>query len=155
MDPLQIHEPAPSESTSAERLEAEAFAALRTIYVPVRQARPAQSPVPLTRLIATHNGAVLGTLLYHIDDDRLHIRSLAVAPDARRRGVARALIDHCAALARQQHLGDLSTYTILETGNLPIFQRLGFTLIRHHPADFATTPTGGPVTEAFLECSLV
>jgi ribosomal protein S18 acetylase RimI-like enzyme len=65
-----------------------------------------------TVLVAVEDGRVLGTLTLELDqridpDDpplpsgEAHIRMLGVAPDARGRGVARALMDASVELARQ------------------------------------------------------
>ena len=47
-------------------------------------------------------GAVVGTVTGAFDGERGWIRHLVVAPEARRRGVARRLVDHLEALLRER-----------------------------------------------------
>jgi ribosomal protein S18 acetylase RimI-like enzyme len=73
-------------------------------------------------LVALEDGRILGTLTLELDrridaddpplpPDEAHIRMLGVAPDARGRGVARALIDASFALAREAGRAWVSLHT--------------------------------------------
>jgi GNAT superfamily N-acetyltransferase len=100
---------------------ASAIATLRHTYRPtaaaIARARPSR------RLVAVARGEIVGTLEY----DGGHVVGLFVHADHRRRGVARALL---AALGPRE----LSLFTIRETGNVPIFVRLGFAVVREELA---------------------
>ncbi len=73
-------------------------------------------------LVAVDGGAILGSatleLAQRIDDDdpalapgEAHIRMLGVLPEARGRGVARALMDACFELARDAGKGRITLHT--------------------------------------------
>ncbi|MFD6858843.1 GNAT family N-acetyltransferase [Rhodococcus sp. NPDC060090] len=60
-------------------------------------------------------------------DDGLHIEQVSVHPDAARRGVGRALIDHAAAGARDRGCAALTLTTFRDVPwNAPYYERLGF-----------------------------
>ena len=61
----------------------------------------------------------------------------------RRRGVARALLD---ALGPR-----LSLFTIRETGNVPIFERLGFAVVREELATEYVSDAHAQLHEVYME----
>lgn len=66
-------------------------------------------------------------LLSDTVDGAAHIEQVSVHPDAARRGVGRALIEHLAAAAREQGLTALTLTTFTEVPwNAPYYARLGF-----------------------------
>ncbi|GAA3389366.1 GNAT family N-acetyltransferase [Streptomyces roseoviridis] len=66
-------------------------------------------------------------LLMDAVDGAAHIEQVSVHPDAARRGVGRALIEHLAAAAREQGLTALTLTTFAEVPwNAPYYARLGF-----------------------------
>ncbi|MFF0434317.1 GNAT family N-acetyltransferase [Streptomyces sp. NPDC004327] len=72
-------------------------------------------------------GRPVAYLLTDTVDGAAHIEQVSVHPDAARRGVGRALIDHLAAAARQQGLTALTLTTFADVPwNAPYYTRLGF-----------------------------
>ena len=67
-------------------------------------------------------------------NDRLHLRRLAVDAAFRRQGITRAFVEHVSERAKDAQLRALSLYTIEQTGNVPIFERLGFRRLQEVPA---------------------
>ncbi|MFD7978469.1 GNAT family N-acetyltransferase [Streptomyces sp. NPDC059071] len=66
-------------------------------------------------------------LLTDTVDGAAHIEQVSVHPDAARRGVGRALIEHLAGAAREQGLTALTLTTFAEVPwNAPYYTRLGF-----------------------------
>ncbi|MEU3482671.1 GNAT family N-acetyltransferase [Streptomyces sp. NPDC033754] len=66
-------------------------------------------------------------LLADTVDGSAHIEQVSVHPDAARRGVGRQLIEHLAAVAREQGLTALTLTTFAEVPwNAPYYTRLGF-----------------------------
>jgi predicted N-acetyltransferase YhbS len=122
-----------------------ATAQLRQVYRPTEQAiqQKQQMSHNLRQIVACADQQIVGTVQVAQEDGRLHLIGLAVDPEWRRRGVARALIDWIA-----QHAPRLSLYTIVETGNVPIFEQLGFRVIRTVPAEHIE-PSG--LSEAYME----
>ncbi len=147
---VHVRQARPADGQAVEAVTAAAFAPLRRIYRPrpgVQWVRPAV----VWRLVAVEGRRVVGTVRYVYDQDRLHLMGLAVAPGRRRRGVARALIEHAARLARRRGLWALSLYTVVQTGNVPIFERMGFRVVRQGPSPHDEASDGAPVGEAYLE----
>jgi len=69
----------------------------------------------------------------------------AVAP------VLRALVEYLGNLARTEGLRALSLYTVKQTGNVPVFERLGFHSVREEPAKWAVSDCNGELTDVFME----
>jgi N-acetylglutamate synthase-like GNAT family acetyltransferase len=150
---IHVRDATPADEPAALEVSREAFAELRAVYVPgaesVNAAR--QQSGRYARLVAEVHGAVVGTLTWAVEGDRVHLRALAVAAPHRRHGVARTLTERCAALARGLGLRAVSAYAIKETGNLAVFERLGFGVVSEEVTTTATTQDGRPVTEVYLE----
>ncbi len=153
MPVIHVRDATPADEPAALEVSREAFAELRAVYVPGAESVSAarQQGGRYARLVAEVDGAVVGTLTWAVEDDRVHLRGLAVAAPHRRRGVARALVEDCAALARRCGRHALSLYTMRETGNLAVFERLGFGVVSEQVTAAATTRDGAPVTEVYLE----
>jgi GNAT superfamily N-acetyltransferase len=151
---MRIHKATAADELATTRMSASAFAELRRTYVPKvdARARAAASTSTFSRLVVDgDDGAVIGTLLYRTDGDRLHVRGLAVDPDHRRQGVARQLLESVAEIARQEGLRAVSLWTVLQTGNVAIFERLGFSVSRQERNDSMELVAGGPTTDVYME----
>lgn len=87
-------------------------------------------------------GTLVGVLLWTPDDDGLWLARLAVAPEWRRKGIARALLAAAEAEARRRGLGylRLGTRLALER-NRHLFASCGFreTTLHTHPGYAAPT----------------
>jgi N-acetylglutamate synthase-like GNAT family acetyltransferase len=137
------------DNIAAEAISRQAFEELRRIYRPNGSAS-AVGP-PMVRLVAETDGRIIGTILYAVQSDRLHLRGLAVEAGRRRTGVARALIEYLGSLARTEGLRALSLYTVKQTGNVPVFERLGFHSVREEPATWAVSDCCDELTDVFME----
>ena len=129
---------------------------IRRVYRPTESAvaRKKKKSQSLTRLVALKRNRIIGTVQYGIEQDRLHIIGLMVHPDYRRLGAARELIVAMNEIARSRQLRALSLYTVEQTGNVPIFEKLGFvTISRHEAVDFASEKYKS-LTEFYMERDL-
>lgn len=73
------------------------------------------------------DGPPLAYLLADRVDGALHVEQVSVHPDAARRGVGRALLDHAAGFAAAEGLPALTLTTFAEVPwNAPYYRRLGF-----------------------------
>jgi ribosomal-protein-alanine N-acetyltransferase len=115
-----------------------------------------------TVLLATEgaDGPVAGFAIAWLVHDELHVLNVAVAPDARRRGVARAILDRMEALGREQ--GARVAMLEVRRGNAPaiaLYRSGGYRKVgarpRYYPdgedalvmdKDLATPPWKGPTT---------
>ena len=107
-----------------------AFASVRDVYRPKPDAVPTseKSNLDTKTIVALINGETVGALTVYQDTTALHVSQLAVIPKFRKRGVARALLQSANEAAIECGANLLALNTIQETGNVAIFQRLGFTV---------------------------
>ena len=108
---------------------ASGIATLRQTYRPTAAAIEHKAARVLARLVAVSAHDVVGTAEYELAAARVHVIGLHVIASHRRRGIARRMIDAMAELAIAAHARALSLYAIRETGNVPIFERLGFAIV--------------------------
>jgi GNAT superfamily N-acetyltransferase len=122
---------------------------LRKIYRPGSEGSPPPSETA-NALVATEGGRIVGVAEYVFGDDEVLVQGVAVHPDYRRRGVARALIAGIERVARERGMSRLALRTIRQTGNPSIFCRLGFTIVGEQPSRRFQSPTGGEVVEVLM-----
>lgn len=105
-----------------------AFEPLRGIYRPTAEvaARQPERAREGTRLVAEVQGRVAATVQFARHAEHVHVIGLAVHPDYQRRGIARRLLDGIAARAPSLGHRVIVLDTIKETGNVSIFEKLGF-----------------------------
>jgi GNAT superfamily N-acetyltransferase len=147
---IEVRPARPGERPAIDSIMAAATAQLRRIYRPTAQAVAQAKSAPVEWLVAECQGRLVGTLRYDRQDDRFHL-GLGVVPDFQRQGVARLLIERLAAMARSSGARCLSLYTICQTGNVAIFERLGFAVVREAPAVGVESMTDQPLSEAYME----
>ena len=141
------------ELEEAKRVSSEAFAAHREVYRPSPQALGAKREIEntLSRLVALDGDDVVGTVQYWILDDRLHLVGLAVHPDRQRQGIGLELLKRAREIAAEKNLGRLSLCTVEQTGNVPIFLRLGFAVAEKKDAEDTISVSGEPLTDVYME----
>lgn len=105
-----------------------AFAPLRSIYRPAGEvaARQAERAREGIRLVAEVDRQVVGTVQFDSHEEHVHVIGLAVHPAFQRLGIARRLIDWIVARAPAFGHNVVVLDTIKETGNVPLFEKLGF-----------------------------
>lgn len=146
-----------SDVPRADELVARAFQTLRHIYRPTPAALARKkNRTPAPRLLAVDSSPdssekILGSVEYELLPDQLSLMALAVHPDARRRGIARSLIRNLQIIAADNNLPRVTLWTITQTGNVPIFERLGFRTLRVTPADLFESDSFPQLTEALME----
>jgi ribosomal protein S18 acetylase RimI-like enzyme len=118
----------PEDESEAREVDVLATADLRRAYRPTQAAlaRRASLRAALTRLVALADTRVVGVVDYWKDGDRLAFLGLGVHPDFRRRGVARALVRDLERIGSDSGCQALGLHTVRQTGNVRIFERLGF-----------------------------
>ena len=72
-----------------------------------------------------------------MDGESIRIIGLGVLAGFRRAGVARALVDSLADLASTLGLKGLVARTVRETGNVAVFERLGFRAVSEGPDEYS------------------
>ena len=126
---------------------------LRAIYRPTKAAlaNKVRLDRKLNRLVALVEDRVVGTVQYDVIENRLHLIGLAVHPTYQRRGIARRLVRFLYERARRSAVQKLSLYTIKETGNVPIFERLGFHVVSEKPDNLFESDSCDQLTEVYME----
>jgi GNAT superfamily N-acetyltransferase len=119
---------------------ASAIATLRHTYRPTDAAIARAASRSSPRLVALDRDEIVGTL----ECEGGHVLGLFVHEAHRRRGVARALLE-----ALGPH--GLSLVTIRETGNVPIFERLGFVVVREKLATELVSDAHAELHEVYME----
>jgi ribosomal protein S18 acetylase RimI-like enzyme len=154
---VEIREATPADAEEIAVVRASAVATLREIYRPNQKALAHKQAIAetLTRLVAVWNGRVIGAAEYSFTADRVHFLSLDVHSDYRRRGVAKQLIAELARIGKSGGATRLSTYTVTQTGNPAIFERLGFRVIYEEPSALFESDRFDPVTESYLERPII
>jgi ribosomal protein S18 acetylase RimI-like enzyme len=150
---VEVREEMAADADDVAAVSASAIATLRETYRPNQKALANKQAIAdsLTRLVAVHNGRVVGTVQYTLIDDRVHFLSLGVLAEFRRHGVTRRLIEELAKVGRLAGAAKLSTFTVTQTGNCEIFERLGFRVILEEPSDYFESDHFKTITEAYLE----
>jgi predicted N-acetyltransferase YhbS len=143
----------PEDAEAVRQVSEEAFATVRSVYRPNPAAHANLSAMApsLERLVAEVDGQVVGTVRFGLFDGTLRIVGLCVLPQYRRQGVARALIEELASVAKGKGCGTLALYTITKTGNVAIFERLGFHVISEQPDAYSISVDGEPLREACMQ----
>jgi GNAT superfamily N-acetyltransferase len=88
--------------------------------------------------------ALIAVALWSANGDALHVARVSVAPEARRRGIARSLIAACEKEARRRGLRRITLKTRLELPeNERLFERCGFARreVEAHPGFEGPTTT--------------
>jgi ribosomal protein S18 acetylase RimI-like enzyme len=142
-----------ADAAAASAVVEAAFAPLASVYRPVGEAaaRQAERAKEGTRLVAEVGGRVVGTVQYAVHRDHVHVIGLAVHPDAQRMGVARALIVWIASLAPGLRRDIVRLDTIRETGNVAVFERLGFRTIKEAIPTWCASDDHSEVHEVTME----
>jgi GNAT superfamily N-acetyltransferase len=150
---MTVRESQPGDEAAIDRVVRSGVATLRRTYRPVPAAIERKAARSLARLVAIE-GTIVGTVEYAIDGERLHAMGLHVLASHRRRGVARCLVDALADIASGAGAGRLSLYTIRETGNVKVFERLGFAVVAERAANDVVGEAHERLTDVYMERTL-
>lgn len=148
---IEIREMAPEDEPGTRIVSKESHATLRKIYSPTPIAKQIGTEVPFTRLVALSAGQVVGMVTFEVDGKALYFGSLGVLENFRRQGIATAIVVHLEQTAKSQGFKKLTCATVKETGNVQIFEKLGFSVISSQLSDKFVSVNGEPVFEVRME----
>lgn len=159
MLPVEIREALPADVEQIAAVSASATATLRETYRPNARALAHKKAITdsLKQLVAVVEGAVVGLVEYKfeaghkLEHGRVHFMSLDVHADFRQRGVATQLVNKLAEIGKQAGTKVLSTYTVTQTGNCAIFEKMGFRVINEEPSELFESDQFDTITETYLE----
>jgi len=146
---VDIREKTVTDNDRVAEIFALATADLRRVYRRTKDTTKSATVVedaPVS-LVAVEGETIIGVVEYCTGPDSLYVRGLAVHPQQRRRGVARSLIGAIEGVAARDGQTKITLSTIKQTGNQPIFERLGFTVINEAPAKGFEGVDGEQVTK--------
>lgn len=129
------------------------FARLRSVYRPTREAvaRQAERAKEGTRLVAEIEGRIVGTVQVARHKDHVHLIGLAVHPGFQRMGVARRMIEWVVARAPALGYNIVALDTIKETGNVALFERMGFRVVDEEVANWCVSDDYGELHDVRME----
>ena len=153
---LTVRESTPDDESEAAVVDHLSTADLRKIYRPTAAAHERRSSISanLQRVVALLNGHVVGTVQYRIDGDRLCLLGLGVHPEFRRRGVATALVQRLREVAAEFGCHAVVLHTVLETGNVTIFERMGFVIESRQLTDLFESDASSTLSEVAMRKDL-
>ena len=136
---ITVRSSVPEDADGIRRVSESATATLRETYRPNQKAleNRRRFSSQLNRLVALVEGEIAGTTQFYRDGEALRIIGLFVHADYRRRGVAKALVGGVTDIARKQGVDLLVIRTVKETGNVPIFEKIGFEVLSVHPDEYS------------------
>ena len=137
----------------AKAIAKAAFSELRSVYSPTKTAI-ANKQDSTAYVVAKMGQTVVGTLQYFDEGDRIYVFDVAVDANYRRQGIARRLIDFVSDTARNLGHKIVSTRTIRETGNVEIFEKLGFHVVKEETAKWCVSDRYPTLHDVYLECTL-
>lgn len=154
--PLEVRAARPDDAAAVREVSARAHVVLRRVYRPTAEAIAARTARDADRacLVALSDGAVAGYLEYEREREHWHLLGPMVDPAQHRRGIARALVERLAELARAAGATELALVTIEQTGNVAIFEALGFRAVGRTAPRQLESATGAPITEIAMTRTL-
>ena len=117
-----------TDSNSVKSIIAAATDELRFVYRPIKTKVQNKTETPIN-IVAIIKENIVGSAECLICENNILVRGLAVSPNYRRQGVARAIIEHIALIAQKEDKAELVLSTIKETGNTTAFLHIGFSVV--------------------------
>ena len=150
---IHVRHSTAAEAQIVQEVVAAAFATLRTIYRPNQDAISTldRDAYNSQQLLALDGDVAVGTVNLTIKEGAMVVSQLAVLPIYRRQSIATQLLNHAERIACDSGHTTLSLNTIMETGNVEIFERLGFRKTRQHAADWCISPDGNKLTDVGMD----
>ena len=135
--------------TEVDRL---ATAALRRIYRPTEAARARRAVIAshTQRIVALVGKQVVGVVDYYAAADRLSFLGLGVHPEFLRCGIATALVQEVERIAAATRYASIVLHTVKETGNVRIFERMGYRVESEALTDLFEGIDGRQVSEVVM-----
>ncbi|QUJ66195.1 GNAT family N-acetyltransferase [Photobacterium sp. GJ3] len=137
---------------SVVELSKSCFDELRQFYRPTEVAVSNKNSVKSSKwsCFGFHvNGCLVGVVEAKLVGSELQLSSLAVAASFRKKGVARSLVQFLGTYYKLIH--SVSVWCVEETGNVTIFEALGFHVAQRFESDLFILADGSKATEVQLK----
>ncbi|MCU7918573.1 MAG: GNAT family N-acetyltransferase [Candidatus Thiodiazotropha sp. (ex Epidulcina cf. delphinae)] len=134
---IEVRRSLADDSVEITRIVSLATQILRKTYClkNVSESGSAKPQEKLASLVAIVNAKIVGVVEYKQDEDHIYFQGLAVDPSYHRQGIARKIIETLESMASESGRKKLKTATIEETGNVLVFERMGFRVASRKPAE--------------------
>lgn len=161
---IQIREATPNDTERLKVLEDHMNRKLRQFYHlsefgHANYARRLKSqphlPSKYTILVAVKNQTVVGTIQYHAENGILFLFGLSVHEDFRRQGIAREIMNYLINFAKKQKLTTIRFNTMQITGNVEIFQKIGFVVTNEKTSVLCEGLNGEKIIDVQMEMKFV
>jgi ribosomal protein S18 acetylase RimI-like enzyme len=152
-----VRELRPEDELQVAEVDRLATADLRKVYKPTELALKQRSAITpdLQGLVAVLEGRVVGVLHYRIAVDRLSFLGLGVHASFRRRGVATALVQRLESIGLDSGCTAVILRTVSQTGNVRIFERLGFVVESEEPTTLFEGVKFSALSEVVMKKQLI
>ena len=126
---------------------------LRKTYRPNQKALKNKKKInrSLKRLVALIDEKIVGTVQYYADKSCIKIIGLSVLADYRKLGISRKLIEFTENVSRKNGIFNITLFTVKETGNGDIFEKLGFNIIREELDEFSESDKYCSLTSLYMK----
>ncbi len=121
---MKIRPSKPEDCQQISEIVSSATEQLRKIYRP-KSSGPHKIN-EFSSIVSLANGSITGYVEYKLTESCLYFQGLAVKLEQRNKGIATQLIQYLAKLAKDKDLKSIELATIEETGNVAVFQNIGF-----------------------------
>ncbi len=111
------------------------------------------NPLDKKIVILEKNEKILVSCRIVYYENRIHIIAIAVLKSHRKQGLCKALIDFIKKEAKGKNIDIISLYTVEETGNVQVFNKLGFKVITREKTELFESDVYDELNEVYMEVS--
>lgn len=143
----------PEDAEAVTEVSDLAIAFLRKTYRPKKVTlinKPWESSLRI-RWVALMHDRVVGTVQYAVEEDCIHLIGFLDHRHFQRQGVARKLVQFLKDIGRREGVRWLCLNTVKETGNVVIFERLGFEVISEGEDHKSESDRYERLTDVYME----
>jgi len=148
---IKVREAEPNDRHHTARIARRVKAAIQKVYQVQSNGSKPRRRGKHQRLVATIDEAIIGTVHLAHRADRTDVVGLFVDPDYHGCGVAGRLVEAVAQVARKGGSKRLMLRTVRETGNVEVFEQLGFEVIEERETADVRGAAGAPLRETLME----
>ncbi|GEM_PF-6824927 len=112
------------------------------------------SNTPYKRIVAVADNKIVGVATYEVEGDFLYFGSLGVLSAYRKMEIAKKIISYIEEAAQTMGFSKIKCATMEKTGNVSIFEKIGFKKNSREITDKFESVDGDPVVEVYLEKSV-
>jgi len=151
---ILVREYTQNDLVEAKIVSDDAHAVLRKFYHPTAQAKKIGSDTPYKRIVAVADNKIVGVATYEVEGDFLYFGSLGVLTAYRKMGIAKKIISHIEEAAQSMGFSKIQCATMEKTGNVSIFEKIGFKKSSREITGKFESVDGEPIVEVYLEKSV-